>query len=85
LSGGFCHYQRFGCFQDGNEKYNRWPKDMPTVDQAMTQLSQPSYTVADLLATFRDHFGPEIIELIALAKAGIDNYQHLTPSRLSNR
>lgn len=85
LSNGFCHYQRFGCFQDGNEKYNRWPKDMPTVEQAMTRLSQPSYTVADLLATFRVHFGPEINDLIALAKARIDGYQYLTPSRPSNR
>ena len=78
LSDSLCHYQRYGCFQNKNEKYNRWPKDMPTVEQAMTRLSQPSYTVADLLATFRDHFGPEINDLIALAKAGIDGYQHWT-------
>lgn len=79
LSDSLCHLQRYGCFQNRNEKYNRWPKDMPTVEQAMTRLSQPSYTVADLLATFRVHFGPEINDLIALANAGIDGYQHWTP------
>ncbi|KAJ9244377.1 hypothetical protein DTO169E5_1982 [Paecilomyces variotii] len=62
-----CLY-RCGCFE-----YGRWPKDMPTVDQATTGLSYPSYAVADLLATFRVHFGPELNELIELAKA--DGYR----------
>jgi hypothetical protein len=38
-SDGLYHVQRFGCFQNEDEKPNRWPKDMPTVEQAMTRLT----------------------------------------------
>lgn len=78
-----CHLHRFGCSQ--NEKHGCWPKDLPTVEQAITGLSQPGYAVTDLLETFRVHFGPEIDDLIALVKARIDGYQHLNLSRPSNR
>jgi hypothetical protein len=67
-----CHLYRHWYFQ--NEKHERWPKDLPTVEQAMTRLSQPCYAVADLLETFRVYFGPEIDDLIAPAKARIDGY-----------
>ncbi|KAJ9285045.1 hypothetical protein DTO021C3_7322 [Paecilomyces variotii] len=73
LSKGLCRLHRYGLFEIGYKKQDRWPKDMPTVDQAMTGLSQPSYAVADLLATFRVHFGPELDELIELAKT--DGYR----------
>ncbi|KAJ9264012.1 hypothetical protein DTO195F2_2539 [Paecilomyces variotii] len=73
LSDGLCCLHRYGCFQGGIEKHDRWPMDIPTIEQAMTGLSQPSYAVADLLATFRVHFGPELDELIELAKT--DGYR----------
>ncbi|KAJ9355298.1 hypothetical protein DTO280E4_6513 [Paecilomyces variotii] len=75
LSEGRCRLHRYGLFEIGYKKKDRWPKDIPTIEQAVTGLSQPSYAVTDLLATFQVHFGPELNGLIELAKA--DGYQHL--------
>ncbi|KAJ5975058.1 hypothetical protein N7481_008765 [Penicillium waksmanii] len=64
----------YGSFAIGNEKNYRWPKDLPTVDQAITRFSQPSYAVADLLETFRIHFEPEMNDLIELARGRSGKY-----------
>ncbi|CAI7609738.1 unnamed protein product [Penicillium palitans] len=72
LSDVHWHLHRFDSFR--NKNHDRWPKDLPTVEKAMTRLSQPCYAVADLLGTFRVDFGPGIDDLIALARAGMDCY-----------
>lgn len=58
------NYQRYGQLNLGYEAPNYWPKSVPTVDVATNQLSQSSYLVADLLATFEPYFGPDVDELI---------------------
>ncbi len=83
LSGDPSHLYRYAAFR--NDQYDLWPRDLPTVEHAMTRSSQPSYAVTDLLETFRVHFGPDMDDLIEKANARVDGDQHLTLSRPSNR
>ncbi|CAI7678929.1 unnamed protein product [Penicillium pancosmium] len=69
---GLVFIHRFGCFQNAIEKHYRRPEDLPIVHHATNWQLQPSYAVADLLATFRIQFGPDIDDLIQLARAIID-------------
>ncbi|KAL4895139.1 hypothetical protein BDV59DRAFT_174518 [Aspergillus ambiguus] len=56
---------------------DRWLDDLPTVEQAVTPTSEPCYAVTDILQTFRIHLGPDIDDVIALAKAKMNDNPHL--------